>query len=524
MKNGRYIIIAVVFVALVAAAGIDGGTQAVEVGAGITIEASGGPNSQYVAVDDAGKISIDLSEANQDVAGAGVNDNAVVRFDNVVLINNTNDRRAFVYLSDETDAIEFVESGQGVGGTGSSIEGQDNEVVLDGGEQLTVGFAVDTTNQIDDIETTFTLVARITEAAEALLEVGREPANAGEPVVFDASSSLGENLKYEYAFSDGVVREDAGSQIERTITEPGTYDVTLTVTETGDVEEETTDSVVVEFVVLGEGSTKELDNETETTIEHPEENTTGVIRTTEIEFDVEVDGNVSSETVANESVADITGEHPENETVGATNITVPAEQEDVDATMRLTVTRSAIPQDVSPSELAIEHYDEDAAGWETLPTSVASTTTDTVVLEARTPGFSVFAVTIQGGEEADDGDDGGGGGGGGSRETPNPTSTKSQTPNPTSTKSQTPTHDETPTESTTDTPVVTSPAQTPTETDAPATTHTSTSTETDAPTTTHTSTPTETDGLDPVSGLVIAVIVVVAVAALLYRRYVSESE
>jgi len=165
MKNDRYIVIAVVLVALAAAAGMNGGTQAVEVGAGVTIEASGGPNSQYVTVDDTGNISIDLSDSNKDVAGAGVNDNAVVRFGNVLLINNTNDRRASVYLSDETDAIEFVESGQGVGGTGSSIEGQDNEVVLDGGEQLTVGFAVDT-NQIDDIETTFTLVVRVTESAE----------------------------------------------------------------------------------------------------------------------------------------------------------------------------------------------------------------------------------------------------------------------------------------------------------------------------------------------------------------------
>lgn len=165
MKNDRYIVIAVVLVALAAAAGMNGGTQAVEVGAGVTIEASGGPNSQYVTVDDTGNISIDLSDSNEDVAGAGVNDDAVVRFDNVFLISNTNDRRAFVYVSDETDAIEFVESGQGVGGTGSSIEGRDNEVALDGGEQLTFGFAVDT-NQIDDIETTFTLVVRVTESAE----------------------------------------------------------------------------------------------------------------------------------------------------------------------------------------------------------------------------------------------------------------------------------------------------------------------------------------------------------------------
>jgi PGF-pre-PGF domain-containing protein len=507
MKNDRYIIIAVVLVALAAAAGIDGGTQAVDVGAGVTIEASGGPNSQYVTVDDTGNISIDLSDSNEDVAGAGVNDDAVVRFDNVFLISNTNDRRAFVYVSDETDAIEFVESGQGVGGTGSSIEGQDNEVVLDGGEQLTVGFAVDTTNRIDDTETTFTLVARAIEATEALLYVGRDPANAGEPVAFDASSSVGENLKYEYAFSDGVVREDAGSQIERTITEPGTYDVTLTVTETGDVEEETTDSVVVEFIVLGEGLTKELDDETEITLDHPEENTTGVIQTTEIEFDVEVDGNVTSETVANESVADITGENPDNETIGATNITVPADQEDVNATVRLTVTRSAIPQDVSPSELAVERYDEDAAGWETLPTSVAGTTTNTVVLEAQTPGFSVFAVSIPGGEEADDRDDdsGSGGGGGGDGETETPTPTEPQTP--TSTEPQTPTP--TPTE-----------PQTPTSTEP----QTPTPTEPQTPTTTQTSTPTESYVLDPVSGLVIAVIVVVGAAVLLYRRRLSGSE
>ncbi len=64
------------------------------------------------------------------------------------------------------------------------------------------------------------------------------------------------------------------------------------------------------------------------------------------------------------------------------------------AVVRLSVSKHVVDAyRASPEELTVEHYDADAGEWETLDTSVASTSGGKVVLEAETSGFSLYAVT-----------------------------------------------------------------------------------------------------------------------------------
>jgi PGF-pre-PGF domain-containing protein len=497
--NFRILPALLVLVAAAIAVGAPAGTQAEEIGQGVEIQPADGPNGQYAVIDETGEVSIDLTDANSPAGGGmGVNRDTRTEFDDVLLITNTNDQRAFVHVTDATDDISFYTLSEGQ----SSIEGQNNERFLQSGEQLSVGFEVDTTDVADSVEqldATLTVVARVAELAEAALDISPDPAyinagetayiNAGETITFDASGSTGEELIYDYNFSDGVVREDAAPQTERTFSDPGTYEVNLTVTETSGAGDDTSASVVREFVAVGEGSSEELDEESNVTIDQPEENSTEVVASVSIEFEEEINGTVTSDTVASKSIDDVTGESPDDEGIGATNIRVPSNEEDTNATVTLGVNRSDIPARVSPSELAIERYNDDINEWQTLPTSVNQTLTgpDIVSLEAETPGFSVVAVVIP---EAD----GGGGIIRNSIPTPTPTPTPAETPTPTPDETPTPTLAETPTP----TPAEAGP----------------TATETDMP-------QAEPGGFDPIAVISVVGVLAALVAALLGRRYLS---
>nr|WP_321417407.1 PGF-pre-PGF domain-containing protein [uncultured Methanomethylovorans sp.] len=63
-----------------------------------------------------------------------------------------------------------------------------------------------------------------------------------------------------------------------------------------------------------------------------------------------------------------------------------------DASVRFKVNSSWIQQmGVSPSDVKLQRYNGNA--WEVLPTTIVSNTTDYVVFESQTPGFSPFAIT-----------------------------------------------------------------------------------------------------------------------------------
>ncbi|MFB6130286.1 MAG: CARDB domain-containing protein [Salinigranum sp.] len=119
--------------------------------------------------------------------------------------------------------------------------------------------------------------------------------------------------------------------------------------------------------------------------------------------------------------------------VSVVQIDVPRKAENSPATVRFHVSRKRLDElGLSPEDLQIEHHNHNTGKWESLPTRVVKSSGGTIVLEARTPSFSVFAVTQK------------------SQATPTPTPT--QTPSPTT--SPTPTA----------TPVPSTPTSTPTPT------------------------------------------------------------
>jgi len=409
---------AIVLLALLGATAPLTGTQAAEIGEGIEIVVSDGPNGQYATVGPDGQVRIDMTAANSPAGGGeGVLADAFTNFDDTFVVVNTNDRRAFVYVRDETESLQFYRSDN----QDASLEGEGNEVRLDSGEELPVGLTVDATDRTEDIDATFTVVARVSELATAVLDIEPRPIPAGEPAVFNASGSTGDALAYDYRFDDGVTRTDAGSQIERTFTEPGTYTVNLSVAETTGASDDDSASVVQEFVVIGAEARETLDDGRQVTLTAPDQNTAGTIPSRSITFDQSITGSVTSSTVAVESIGDITGDTTTGDPIAATEITVPTDQDDVSATIQLTIDRDALGT-TDPANLVVERYNDDAGRWETLETTVDSTSSNTIVLESETPGFSLFAVTAQddgtnaGADDDDDrvsGSGGGGGGGGG---------------------------------------------------------------------------------------------------------------
>ncbi|MFC6874534.1 PGF-CTERM sorting domain-containing protein [Halobellus marinus] len=63
------------------------------------------------------------------------------------------------------------------------------------------------------------------------------------------------------------------------------------------------------------------------------------------------------------------------------------------ATVQINVRRASISDDVDPSGLTINHYID--GEWREFETTVDSTSSDQIVVEAQTDRFSPFAVTYQ---------------------------------------------------------------------------------------------------------------------------------
>jgi PGF-pre-PGF domain-containing protein/PGF-CTERM protein len=134
---------------------------------------------------------------------------------------------------------------------------------------------------------------------------------------------------------------------------------------------------------------------------------------------------------------------PNGSVVQSTQITVPESERNRSATVQMRVNASRLNEfNASAEELVITRYNDTSEEWEELNTSVAASGNESVLLEAETPGFSLFAVTAPQEEET----------------TPTPTATATPTD---LTPTPTPTETDTTDDITTDTP-----DDTPTETDS----------------------------------------------------------
>jgi hypothetical protein len=392
--------VALVAAALVAAGVAPTGTSAAPVGEGITLVAADGPNAGYVdvAAGGSGNVSIALGPEALPAGGGGLNPDAVTRIDDLLALANTNDRRAFVYVTDGSDALTAYAGG------GRPLEGPTNEVRLGGGERVAIGLAVDTRDRSVGFDTTLTIHARVSELVSAALDLGptvvegeslTTRVRAGRPIGFDASNSTGDDLRYAFGFDGGATVETDAPRVERTFSEPGNREISLTTNETSGAPDDGADTLTREFVVIGEGATATVEDGVATAT-MPAANTTGLVRRTTVSFDEPATGTVRVSTVATESLAPITGSDPNGDPVAGLDVTVPPAETETDANLTIVLDAGVLPPGVDdPTALTVERYDDADGGWETLePEGVETNSTDgTITIQVGTPGFSTFAVT-----------------------------------------------------------------------------------------------------------------------------------
>lgn len=114
-----------------------------------------------------------------------------------------------------------------------------------------------------------------------------------------------------------------------------------------------------------------------------------------IVFDEHVSGTVTlAELVTNStetSGSDETTDSDPSTTVAVYRIDVPTEAEDVPATIRLWVSRDRLAElDAEPTDVFVHRFSD--GEWQRLETTVVTSDEAGALLEARTPGFSTFAV------------------------------------------------------------------------------------------------------------------------------------
>ncbi|MFB6073158.1 MAG: CARDB domain-containing protein [Halobacterium sp.] len=115
------------------------------------------PSSEYATLED-GELAVDLSAGNADVAGRGVNPDAVTGISDVFRVKYTGSRYARVWLSHDAEGVTLYANGR-------PIESLANGVRLAPNETVSVGIRVNTTGEStpDAILNDVTVHARVAE-------------------------------------------------------------------------------------------------------------------------------------------------------------------------------------------------------------------------------------------------------------------------------------------------------------------------------------------------------------------------
>jgi len=127
---------------------------------------SGNNADEYVSTEDDDTVALDLDDgAGTD--GSGVNQDAVTQVEDLFKIINQGTQPTSVFFEDDSDAVTFrvtqSTDTSTKGPSGESLEGADNSVELETGEQVAVGITVDTLNN----DVSGSLVDDVTIRAEA---------------------------------------------------------------------------------------------------------------------------------------------------------------------------------------------------------------------------------------------------------------------------------------------------------------------------------------------------------------------
>jgi len=404
-------LVAIVLLGLIAPTGavVVNGSSSDDVFAdqGVTLRPADGPNGDYASINDEGNLTVDVTDP-------GVNDEALTVIQDVFVVENTGSENRTVWVGhDANDSLTLYRTIEGglvneFSVDRRAIDGAEGAVTLSPGEQISVAMAINTrgsdTAAGDTLLRTITLKTRVNETTPGD-GAGGQPGNGtdGGPGAGDGGQSGGgtgdQSGSGGQGAGDGGGQGGAGDGPGAGAGDGGnTGDIGGVpvgadgVTVVGD-DGDTIDATVegVDPASLSDSGTPE-DDRPEAVIsdrvrfggldENDRRNVSAGDIVTGVGQSVELTGS--------ESLVETTREVDRNERiVKATNITVPRQLENRPATVGIRVDRDRFGE-TDPEDARIGRLT--SRGWQLLETMVVSETDDSVLLRARTPGFSTFAV------------------------------------------------------------------------------------------------------------------------------------
>lgn len=323
---------------------------------GIVLSPHNGPNGKYASINGSGDLTIDL--------GDEVNTNAVTEYDDVFDITNNGSDHVRVWIThNATEHVLFRTDGAG------SILGEENGTVIGPGSTVVVGLTVDTdgasrgTDLIDEMS----IHARPVDPPETSAPSGGSGGSSGGFVSAPTSTPL-ETQNDTVVVSGTVriafdrdVRPDDTVRVDREAELPQSqtsFGIRPSITRTGSESQDTAADQAARLEAIGAD---------------------GIARPGEPVVLTGTQTLLDSPTAIN----------PDGSAVAVYDITVSPRLRDSGATLWMTVNRTRFEGlDPSGARVARQHGD----GWHLLQTSLESANASHVVLRARTPGFSRFAV------------------------------------------------------------------------------------------------------------------------------------
>lgn len=347
----RLLALALVVVAalVVPTAAVTHGGGSDEVASAVELVPHSGPNGQYASIDD-GELRVDFER---------LNDDAVTTAHDVFNVTSTANRTIEVWVTTDLNESATVYAGENPSATMRESDRRD----LAPGETLEVGVRIDTNDETPE-SGTVTVGVRIPDEEEAGTAPDDEPGDGGAaggggaaptPTPAPEPVPVGNTSDVQIGFAGDANASAVTVRRLDELPEDGPVADPKSVITPGD-----------RLPWVGDDGLDMYDRRL-----------------------VAQQNETVHLTAADSVVSDAGGISREPRPASILEITAPPALRDTDATLRIRVDRSKFP-DTNASRATIGRHTE--AGWELLPTRVVERTDETVLLETRTGGFSVFTV------------------------------------------------------------------------------------------------------------------------------------
>lgn len=312
---------------------------------GVVVHPAEGPNGEYATVGSDGTVTIALDQP-------GVNPESLTVVRRVFVVENRGENWTRVWVTHQGSAAVSVLDED----TGHPVLASENSTVLEPGERVVATLRVDTrTNETTSSDVLLHEVQMHTESIEPPKPV-RTPTTVTITTTVDEPDGTAKTFTVDFGPAVGGVTVSA-------------------------------DPIPVDAVTNDDARTGE---EAQIVVTRLEGGEPPPARAATTDADIVVPaGTVVTLDGTRTLVPSTSAIDTHQRIAAAVDVTVPHEYRNHPATLRFRVPREAF-EDSDPYAARIGHRTDD--GWHLLETRVVETTGDEVVLAARTPGFSTFAV------------------------------------------------------------------------------------------------------------------------------------